>query len=153
MNRINLILGTEDFHKLEQFVERLVDLSGIENTYYSNIVSANGLVFDLLCNKLPGTGLLVEATSADNGLYMDFVINDADNNSHGKKSLDFADIIGPDLFVLQSLSDLCVVDERSDRLTLLFNTTAQFSIKAGRRAKLLRQYFAGQEQKEGRLKC
>lgn len=153
MNRINLIIRNEDFHKLEQFVEQVVDLSGIENTYYSNIASATGLVYDLLCNKVAGIGLLVEATSADSGLYLEFLITDEDNNTQMKKSLDFADIIGSELFVLQTLSDLCVVDERSDKLTLLFNTTAQFGIKARRRAKLLSQYFACQKRIADHLKC
>lgn len=152
MNKIELIVGKDEFHKLEQFVERLGDLSGIGSTYYGNIVSASGLVFELLNSSCNGMRLCVEATSSDNGLFLDFNCVSKDKET-SVDDFEFAGIIGTDLFILESLSDLCVVDEAQNKLSLLFNTTAQFGIKAKRRANLLAGYLAGESQAANRLKC
>jgi hypothetical protein len=152
MNRLELLISLEHYHKLEEFVEKLCYDLGLEKTYFSNIVSASEFLFDIYIRYYEHEVLVVSSSLNEEGLGIEFrlVFNQVDAESDFIPKL--SEVFGQDMYSLQTISDRFKIDEQSHTVYILFNTTAQFDTKAQRRIDLLAGYFEKQTQRHRAVK-
>jgi hypothetical protein len=147
MNRIELLICEEQYHKLEQFLEQLCYNLNLEKTYYSNIVSASEFLFEKYSRYYERFVLEVVSSYNEEGLGLQFRLV----GSQESVEMDFlpklSEAFGQDLSSVQTICDRCALDEQKQTVFLLFNTTAQFGTKAQRRIDLLTGYLEKQKQR------
>jgi len=149
---LRLIIGKDHIQEIEKFVELICDDYHIYDEYYANIIAANTMLAEYICELSENKDHRVDIRfiADKKGLRFVFYLGDlfldfaryfektdafdiADNHNNNKYL--------QNIIVIKLLSDSISIDQASERVELFFRISGVNEMLTNQRIELLKKYF------------
>lgn len=142
MNAIELKIDQSEYYRLEGYIEQLCYKMNVQSTYYANILTALGHLFDFYLRFSPGEIMVIAYDLSEDGVAFDVELKNRESNTYTDNQLVLDSDFDELHFVLSSLTDSMRIDQNELEVSLLFNIRGYFNTMATRRAHQLRAYYS-----------
>lgn len=149
---LRLIIGKDHIQEIEKFVELICDDYHIYDEYYANIIAANTMLAEYICelSKNKNHRVDIRFIADKRGLRFVFYLGDLflDFARYFEKTdtYDITDQNNNDdnlqkIIVIKLLSDSISIDQESEKVELFFRISGVNELLTNQRIELLKKYF------------
>jgi hypothetical protein len=142
MNAIELKIDQSEYYRLEGYIEQFCYNMNVQSTYYPNILTAIGHLFDYYLRVRSGEIMVVSYNVSEGGVVFDVKLKIRESSVYKNDDVNLGMDFDELNFVLSSLSDGLKYEPKGLEVSLLFNIRGYFNTMASRRVHQLKAYYS-----------